>query len=433
MILTAWKCAILLLLAMPTLASAQAWVPPIGIPHPGGWFLMTTGTVHSVTTGGTSRTFSGTGTASNPVIFRGVGNPQFTGTVTITGTYVIVEGIHVNGGDVSIGGNHVMLRNSDVHNSSSGTAVCVNDGSTDVVIHQNRIHDNGNWTSTTENDRHGVGCGGNSHRIWILENELFHNSGDSVQFGHNAQNTLSHIYVGRNVMHHDRENAVDIKEASNVIVSQNTMYGYRPTSSSEGAAVVVHYCPINFHLLFNRIYDSEVAVSSSSLLSRCPTPVTIRIIGNVIHDSGGIQGWGSGKITAVVNNTLYNSGGMSFSNMAAGSVIENNILWDASGTATIDASGTVMVRNNLADTADPLFVNPGAGDFHLRSTSPAIDAGVASSVYPAFQDLFGLAIELDRDGVARPQGRTWDLGAYESGTDGGAGGAPAPPTNLIVR
>jgi hypothetical protein len=48
-----------------------------------------------------------------------------------------------------------------------------------------------------------------------------------------------------------------------------------------------------------------------------------------------------------------------------------------------------------------LFVNPGAFDFHLRADSPAIDAGL------------DLGIPTDYDGVARPQGTGYDIGAFE--------------------
>ena len=39
------------------------------------------------------------------------------------------------------------------------------------------------------------------------------------------------IYIGRNEMHDDRENAVDVKQSRDVIVSENTIHGYVPPPS----------------------------------------------------------------------------------------------------------------------------------------------------------------------------------------------------------
>jgi hypothetical protein len=56
---------------------------------------------------------------------------------------------------------------------------------------------------------------------------------------------------------------------------------------------------------------------------------------------------------------------------------------------------------------DPLFVNPAARDFHLQAGSPAIDKGIPVS-----------GLLQDPDGVSRPQGAGWDVGAYEYRTMG---------------
>ena len=56
---------------------------------------------------------------------------------------------------------------------------------------------------------------------------------------------------------------------------------------------------------------------------------------------------------------------------------------------------------NLA--SDPQFVDLTAGDFHLRTTSPARDAADPAAT---------LAVDLE--GIPRPQGAGRDLGAYEN-------------------
>jgi hypothetical protein len=50
---------------------------------------------------------------------------------------------------------------------------------------------------------------------------------------------------------------------------------------------------------------------------------------------------------------------------------------------------------------NPLFVNESSKDFHLQSTSPCIDKGAS------------VGVTNDFDGVSRPQGTGYDIGAYE--------------------
>ncbi len=84
--------------------------------------------------------------------------------------------------------------------------------------------------------------------------------------------------------------------------------------------------------------------------------------------------------------------------VGANDVARNNLSW---GNSTGDFIGTVITYSaNLF--ANPLFVNAGAGDYHLQATSPAL--GVADPAYSTMPDL---------DGVVRPVGSGADLGAYE--------------------
>ena len=54
-------------------------------------------------------------------------------------------------------------------------------------------------------------------------------------------------------------------------------------------------------------------------------------------------------------------------------------------------------------TNNPMLVNVSGRDFRLQRGSPAIDAGVADPNAPA----------VDYVGTVRPQGRAFDIGAYE--------------------
>jgi hypothetical protein len=90
-------------------------------------------------------------------------------------------------------------------------------------------------------------------------------------------------------------------------------------------------------------------------------------------------------------------------------------------------NGPAQTVNNL--NLDPLFANRTLGDYHLSSTSPAKDAGLTVLPNNSFAPNPGPTIGNDRDGVLRPQGTAFDLGAYEFFTGAGTS-RPNPPTNV---
>ncbi len=87
--------------------------------------------------------------------------------------------------------------------------------------------------------------------------------------------------------------------------------------------------------------------------------------------------------------------------------ISSSIFW-ASDATHLATTGTCMLSSTIAGpqaafgamNTDPMFVNPIASDFHLKPTSPAVDA--VSSGPPD-----------DFEGDARPQGAGYDIGADE--------------------
>jgi len=97
-------------------------------------------------------------------------------------------------------------------------------------------------------------------------------------------------------------------------------------------------------------------------------------------------------------------------------LFEDNILVDIAPAAfpfVIDATAC-EVRNNILQpqpnapptniVGDPQFVDPATKNFHLKTTSPAIDKAMPSA---------SLGTDHDFDGTARPQGTGPDIGAFE--------------------
>ena len=99
------------------------------------------------------------------------------------------------------------------------------------------------------------------------------------------------------------------------------------------------------------------------------------------------------------------TGGLSAPSSRDATKYSNN-LWMGAGTPPIWDSNAV--------NADPRLVSAtGTYDLHLQATSPAIGAGL---------DL-GIS-SIDFDGLQRPSGSAWDIGAYQLGGRGGGLAAP---------
>jgi hypothetical protein len=104
----------------------------------------------------------------------------------------------------------------------------------------------------------------------------------------------------------------------------------------------------------------------------------------------------------IYNNTVVNSKEVGISGKGANAQVFDNIV---AGTPerTLEGPATNFFNNLTGSVAATGFVNPAAGNYHLTASSPAVDAGRASGIFPAF----------DYDGTSRPQGSKTDLGAYE--------------------
>lgn len=171
----------------------------------------------------------------------------------------------------------------------------------------------------------------------------------------------------------------------------------------------------------------------------------VSVVSNIIADNQASPDGGAGGGLAIVsgrgtiaNNTIVGNlagNGAGLTNWCAETLVENNIIaFNPSGNGiylhhncesvplpTMDYN---LVYGNLPDQYstfssgvpildfprphdmqyDPLFINFTAGDFHLQSTSPAIDAGAALYSDNTFTDL---------DGNPRTIGTAVDIGAFE--------------------
>jgi hypothetical protein len=179
-----------------------------------------------------------------------------------------------------------------------------------------------------------------------------------------------------------------------------------------------------------RIHDSGIAKAGA-----CGLVVGVGdgnlVYNNLIYNNPtSIQVDYGASNTKIYNNTCYNSTyandfgiRIGYTGGASNTTVENNIVWATAGSDAIANYGTGTVcsynlgdkvmqnegsgtgsfsRNLVGSSYNPLFVNSSAANFHLRRGSPAIDRGAP------LQEMTD-----DHERIRRPQGKGYDIGAYE--------------------
>jgi hypothetical protein len=414
------------------------------------------------------------GTAAAPVWIRGADREQPTvirAEWVVSGSHGVLENFKFDTSrkDLALGASTaVCVRFNRFEGPGlqhgNAAAVYVGGGSADTmargnVIYRNVIHGFGDAGAAKENDYHGVLVGRWSESTWILENEIYDNGGDAVQVGQAnlREDRPRFVYIANNRLYGNRENAVDIKRAGDVVVSLNEIHDYRPTSSSEGAGIVVHNDPERIWIFHNAIYRSEFGVVATGSRDTW-------LVGNVLYDirssrdtwkpgsaynSGAAIHFRGRSDGGVIGNTVAwcDTGLQLAQGTAAGYTIQNNIFafrTEEAGDDIYVASGSfsaaVTVSHNLhyggaggfrsswegerydslarlerqsgqfGDSLedDPAFADAGKRDFRLRGDSPAIGAAIRTDIDARFRAQYGIGI---------------DTGSGQPGDDGSAAGS----------
>ncbi len=230
---------------------------------------------------------------------------------------------------------------------------------------------------TTSRDYYTNGVDVVAGQNWVIRNSLFHNiraplgqlAGPAILMWQGSSNSVAE---GNTFIDCQREIAFGLIE--------------RVTPHDHAGGIIRN----------NFIYR-HATVAGDAAIGVFDSPNT-----RVLHNSIVISG-------TYPNAVEYRFGG------TTGVSIANNLL-DAAIAARDGATATVS--GNYTSASAGLFVNPAAGDLHLKATaSVAIDKGALQP-----------NCTTDWDGSTRPVGAAADLGADEFGS------APTAPTNLrIVR
>ncbi|MCA9688161.1 MAG: right-handed parallel beta-helix repeat-containing protein [Myxococcales bacterium] len=397
-----------------------------------------------------------------PVIYRGVGPTEVRfdaqgvrADFRYEGAYGVVENIefyHNTKHVVASDAHHLAFHQIQVHNPE-GSFIDFNPvfnvTGQDILIYESMIYDN---RRTSDTDSHGIQAGAGAAYVWILDNELYNNNGDAFQGCHECfAEPPHHVYIGRNVMHDDRENAVDLKTIHDVVVSENVMYGYAASQTSSGDAMVVGsngydpdlgQGPRNVWVLNNVIRDSETGL-------RVEGVEDVWILGNEFFGLGlGLQldnkeyrdvviagnvfdGVGAGLYSyndacsadsvTIAANIVTNSTGHHLEwPDCPGLAVTRNLLWNPGGGLSVRVGGPPYTDaaslNGAPFASENLDVDPQyeAGTLRPGASSPAVDAGVdLDPYYDAVEAAYGGDAHFDRGLSPRPFGARYDIGAFE--------------------
>ena len=351
--------------------------------------------------------------------------------------YVTVQGFEVTacpscGGQLDVSADHVQLLDNVVHDNPNGDGTEISVSGSYALVRGNHIYSSlargGDYAlialgcnyCTIEGNELGPGVDVDDFRVWghdtVISANYVHDSTLSDGSGAHMDGLQTFGDNGG--------------EAYNIVFERN----------------LLRMAPGNTAQMFTMSNDSLTTIHDF-------------VYRNNVWIGFGLQANIGIPNTIVVNNTFIDidvNNGFTF-NLCygggfddTGAVIKNNIIVQTWDDAPYGDDGRVDGDYNLVSKlsggsylplpgwseahgvsgGDPKFVSyagddtSGANDFHLLADSAAVDQGT---------DLSALGFSTDYDGVTRPQGAGWDIGAYEycSGdacapADGGAPDGSAP-------
>jgi hypothetical protein len=174
--------------------------------------------------------------------------------------------------------------------------------------------------------------------------------------------------------------------------------------------------------------DADSVTATFAFASTSGSRLSLRFINSIFKNTGislgnNDQAAPGSTLTIAFSTFVYTTSGNSYvcntnTNNVRTERFENNIFFASAGAAVSNVvlPRTCMFANNIMfpqttviannTIADPKLVDVAQGDYHLQTSSPAINTAIPST---------GLGTNHDFDGTARPQGAALDIGAFERG------------------
>ena len=297
----------------------------------------------------------------------------------------------------------------------------------------------------------GIWIYSNMHNITIQNSEIvnFHSSGFYIE-GDNItlRNNTVHDQISTCQCVGERWYGIYFHHGNNGLIEGNDIY------DNPGGGMQAYPGPIsNLVIRGNKFHDNNFLASSDvdgitvseGTTNGVQQAITgVQIYNNLVYNNGsapthgkagGIRVSSGPDATKIWNNTVYGNSywGINIQNGVTknptNTIVQNNIVYGNTAGQIVNVGINTTFGANLCNVGgegcqfvgNPRFVNAAESNFNLNANSPAIDAGVPLST-----------VKTDFKKTPRPQGATYDIGAYEVGT-GSDTASPNTPLGLRVN
>lgn len=260
-------------------------------------------------------------------------------------------------------------------------------GSKGWKIMGNRIHDNGNTKL-----EHGIYLGGYGtiSDFEIAWNAIFqHAGGRGIQLsGHQPGDRIENISIHDNIIWEVDRDGIHLgdMDAGSMVLNNISIYNN-----------ILYRCGrcTGWGLRINNATADGIEVYHNTFVGNGQGDRTCHESDGEAQDQLVVEGAALVKISSNIFAAQGTEGLVNVQEEADRVEGSNNLFSGMSDAPEWDSN---------AVEGDPGFVDAASMNFHLLESSPAIDAGAR------------VDIDIDHDGIKRPQGEAVDIGAYEFGT-----------------